>query len=117
WKRIVRREDFPTRQQYQRFLSLTESVNQTGMPAPAKFAYLSQRRGQMATSPPRLKNSDKPYPQIRIPDQGMVQEQYREPSQLAQRYLESYAGYVLRTTKHPDNPDWKAKSVRVYRVT
>src|SRR5205814_2493686 len=37
--------------------------------------------------------------------------------ELAQRYLESYAGYVLRTTKHPDNPDWKAKSVRVYRVT
>src|SRR5205823_3804542 len=48
WKRIVRREDFPTRQQYQRFLSLTESTNQYNVVPPGKFAVLSQRRGVMA---------------------------------------------------------------------
>jgi len=118
WKRIVRREDFPTRQQYQRFLSLTESTNQYNVVPPGKFAVLSQRRGMMASpSRPRFKDSGKSLPPIRIPDQVPIQNQYREPSELALRYVQSYAAYVCRTTKDPDHPEWKVKGVRVYRIT
>jgi len=117
WKRLVRREDFPTRQQYQRFLSLTESVNQPMQPPAAKFATLSNRRGEMAVRPRKYKNSDRTHPPIKVPEQVPIQNQYREPSELARRYLESYAAYVIRTTQHPENPDWKVKSVRVYRIT
>lgn len=118
WKRIVRREDYPTRQQYQRMLSLTESTNQPGMTSPGKFQVLLRRRLEFTQPAPPLKeNSSEPTPTIPMAEMITPQDQYREPSDLTKMYLQSYAAYMCRTTKHPDKPDLKVKSVRIYRLT
>lgn len=118
WIRLVRREDFPTRQQYQRMLSLTESVNQyvqtQNLPA-QKWQQISQRRKSVMI----------PGNNIRVPKSSQIDlhpdwfehNQYREPTDLAKRYLASYARYVCNSAKHPDHPDLAVKSVRVYRLT
>lgn len=118
WHRIVRREDYPTRQQYQRFLSLTESTNQPNMVSPSKFNILLRRRIKYTwPAPPQKVGSKQPTPTFPMPEAVPAVNQYREPNELARKYLQSYAAYVCRTTKSTKNPDLKVKSVRIYRLT
>jgi hypothetical protein len=115
WKRIVRREDFPTRQQYQRFLSLTESTRMAEAAPPGKIAELQKKRIVINNA----KLYKDPYGKAqRIPFSGGfdINFQYQEPVELAKKYLSSYASYVARTEVSSKNPGLNVKSVRVYRL-
>src|SRR5262249_39246795 len=103
WRKIPRRQDYPLAVEYQRRLSLTESINQL-LPA--------------STVPPEIKES-----RLQAHARGIAvhpglpeTEQYRVPSPYSKRMLESYARYIARTTPHPENKDLKVTSIRIYRV-
>jgi hypothetical protein len=114
WLRIVRREDYATRQQYQRMLSMTESTNAIQVSQFSKIQRLGIRREAAATGGYKIRG--KPT-QIPMAPQTSWEAQYREPMEHARQNLESYALYVLRTTRHPDFPDLKPTGVKIYRIT
>jgi hypothetical protein len=108
WVRIPERDQFFTRQEYQRRLALTESVNQLSPVTPPDFAEGWQRRQYAgnAVTPP-----------IPVRWDLAANIQYREPLAYSKLMLSSYARHVAQTwptsEKHPDAP---LEGVKVYRV-
>jgi hypothetical protein len=115
WIKIVQREDYATRQQYQRMLSLTESVNQF-MPTPVNKLNVLGKRRQLQGELTPFKDRDKRPLFVPMSDVLSLDMQYREPTKLAKDYLKSYATYVCRTTRSDENPNAAVKSVKVYRL-
>jgi hypothetical protein len=116
WIRLVQREDFATRQQYQRMLSLTESINQVVQVNPWRLEELRKKRSAAGIATP-FRDKDGNRVMVPMVEGVPVEMQYREPPPLAKKYLLSYASYVLRTTQHPDDPDLKPIGVKIYRLT
>jgi hypothetical protein len=119
WVRIPEREQFHTRQQYQRRLAMTESTNYVGPPLmmfpPDKF----QRRmvaGRMIAPP--FGEKPPPGPAWPIPglDTAPVFAQWRLPTPYSRFMVASYAQHVARTRRSPDNPGAAVTGVKVYRV-
>src|SRR5205085_2528639 len=105
WVKIPRREDYRLNVEYQRRLSLTESINQV-MPlgTPPQDVQTARYVGVQRDGIPL-------HPDVPIAMQ------YRPPQPYSKRMLESYARHVLRSTAHPTDPTRKAIWVKVYRVT
>src|SRR5262249_2581204 len=108
WVMIPARQQFRTRQDYQRFLALCQWTRQSspGPPAPI-FKQLWERRVQAG--------ANQGVPQL--PEEVAPRNvQYRQPLPLSQHLLAAYARYVA--THAPSNlgPEDKVKSVKVYRV-
>jgi hypothetical protein len=104
WVKLPRRQDYPLAVEYQRRLSLTESVNQLLPPNGAPAEVRSRRL--------------EGWTQHGIPGHPSMAEnmQYREPTIYSKRMLESYSRYLARITPHHDDPSIKVKSVKIYRV-
>jgi len=118
WNRVVRREDLATRQQYQRMLSLTESLNQPQFVSMGKLAVLQTRRAAVVNGAAKWKDPTvRETPPILPSPNLSLEQQYREPAQQARDYLKSYAKYVCMNTTSTVNPALKVKSVRVYKMT
>jgi hypothetical protein len=103
WRKIPQRQDYPLAVEYQRRLSLTESINQllptNSVPPEIKERRLEAHARGIAVHP------------------GLVETlQYRVPNAYSKRMLESYTRYIALTTPHPDNKAMKVTGVRVYRV-
>jgi hypothetical protein len=104
WYKIPNREENPVDLEYQRRLSLAESLNQLG-PVGAFDENILRRRvaaGELygIHFHPRL-------------SQAL---QYREPVPFSKRMLETYSQHVARHVVHPTDPQQKVTGIRVYRV-
>jgi hypothetical protein len=122
WFQFPRPEEFPSRLSYQRQLAMcdTTMAPRPGGPPPEFFnidgPYV--RRYQRAW----LKDPHIPYlPGLQMDKRDFAYPdlaQYREPSDLAKRYISSYARHVAHDPRFhsPDRPDAPVRSVKVYRV-
>jgi hypothetical protein len=105
WVYIPRREDFETRQEYQRRLAMTESVNQiVPMPPSEERKYKRLIAG---------KNMDPPIPPYPNAPEGV---QFQEPQPVSKLYSSAYARYVAHHYPSLDNPNATVEAVKVYRV-
>jgi hypothetical protein len=104
WVKIPRREDFPLALEYQRRLSMTESINQL-LPTVRVPQDVEDRR--------LLAGSEQGIP-VHPGWADIVQ--YRVPTAYSKRMLETYTRFICGHTPHPTNEDIKVKSVKVYRV-
>jgi hypothetical protein len=105
WEEMPKREQFQTRQEYQRRLALTESVNMLMPNPPALPEELKQRRLVAATA-------------YQIPVYPGLSEtfQYREPQAYSKKMISAYARHAARNYPNPDNPGVAVEGVKVYRV-
>jgi hypothetical protein len=104
WVKIPRREDFQLALEYQRRLSLTESINQ-GLPT-VSIPKEKRTARYLAAS------------EVGIPPHPLLQEtlQYREPTAYSKRMLETYTRFIARHTPHPTDKEKKVTSIKTYRV-
>ncbi len=119
--------------EYQRFLSLTEA---TSYPETPPAPIVMNKDNEPQTNPfyyrrlmlrPGVPGADERIvgkqttDDLRIPthpDFPQELNQVKVPIDTAHRLLLSFARSIARIHKtHPDNPDWKFKSVKIYRVT
>lgn len=120
----------PVSLEYQRILAVTENAV-SSEPTPSFYTY--DERGQTVPTEwfkRRVYNSpvqqgvivgvpqpDVKRPRIPVPFHPVIPQtaQYMAPTYFTRQVLESYARHVA-TLPHPDHPDWKFKSVKIYRV-
>jgi hypothetical protein len=105
WFEIPRRDAHAFTLQYQRRLSLSESINQL-LPPPS---VLDPEAGHRRLTAGRLDG---------IPLHPALPEtlQYREPTPYSKRMLQTYARHVARTMPHPRDPSGRVTGVKIYRV-
>lgn len=106
WVKIPNRADYPLAINYQRRLSLTESINQLSpQPAPQMLQQLLLRRHQAGQ-------------ELGIPMHPDMPEalQFREPVMYSKKMLEAYARHAAVTYKHLDDPAKKVIGVKIYRI-
>jgi hypothetical protein len=104
WVKVPRKEDYPMVLEYQRRLSLSESINQL-LPPGSVSEEVRLRRLQAY----RLGG-------IPMHPEWAENVQYREPTSYSKRMLQTYARYIARRTPHPTDPERKVTGVRIYRV-
>jgi hypothetical protein len=104
WYKMPLREDYPTAMEYTRRLSFCEGINQTIPPGVMPDAVLDARKYAGTREEIPL------HPGIALA------QQYRKPYPLSKQNLQSYARYIARTVKNPDDPERKVVSVKIYRV-
>ena len=104
WVKIPRREDFPLALEYQRRLSLTESINQL---LPTAYVPAEKRDRRL------LAGSEQGIP-VHPGWADVVQ--YRVPTHYSKLMLETYTRFICGHTPHPTKKDVKVKSVKVYRA-
>jgi hypothetical protein len=116
WFMYPNREDFPSRLLYQRALAMTESTaaNRPGPLTAEFYAGSFQRRRTAQFRIPFW--SDLPPQQRPLAPPDVFQ--YKEPTELAKKYIASYARHVAHDPKFrsPDAPDAAVERVKVYRV-
>jgi hypothetical protein len=120
WLKVPKREDYVTRQEYQRILSVTENSRQLievqQMPPEVlkniEFAYQARlREGRNYDPPIKTAPWDEPSNQGTPPIR-----QFQLPNVIAQKMIKSYAKHVAQTYHSAERPNEKVKSVKVYRV-
>jgi hypothetical protein len=114
WLKIPKREDYATRQEYQRILSVTENANQMFPQPPPTLALMYANRfaaGNLYYPPIKVAPWD---PQTS--DGTPPAFQYREPNMISKKTIESYARHVGMTYHSDAHPDVPVKSVKIYRV-
>jgi hypothetical protein len=105
WFETPRRADHPLAVEYQRRLSVTESINQLANPNPQLIQEIKYRRllaGQAQGIPVHPTLADVA--------------QYREPTPYSKHMLATYARYIARNTPHATDPERQATGVKMYRV-
>lgn len=108
WIKLPNKEDFPMAVNYQRRLSLTESINQLKPNNALGQLYLQQKMAQRVQA---ARNTGiPPHPVI---DPNL---QYREPVPFSKKMLSSYARHIAKTTRHLEDPEQLVVSVKMYRV-
>jgi hypothetical protein len=106
--KVIERDLYTTRLQYQRRLSLTEHTNQLQPPPAIETPMMRKiyadrvQRGHIDGIPLH------PFIPMSL--------QFREPVPMAKLLLSSYARYVARTTVHPTDPSQAVVGVKIYRV-
>lgn len=123
----------PVALDYQRFLSLTESIAQADA-SPPEWLYNPRtnrfdiRNPFWANRLSLIPGEDDPLGKIRnekqlriplLPGEPLVpyQQQVRVPSEGSRKLLASYARFIgHKFPQHPDKPDWTFKSVKIYQV-
>jgi hypothetical protein len=125
WLKLPNRDESLTPMQYQRLLALTESTNDTKPGLPPSEAEWQMMKPNDPNRPPRSLDSlvyrrkmaganfDPPIPFPAWP----LEMQYREPTPYAKQMLSSYARYVIHSLPHELDPNVRARSVKIYRVT
>ena len=103
WVKIPNREDFPLAVNYQRRLSMTESINQLTPPLSVIPDEIAKRRWIASREIPQ-------HPDLSI------NLQFREPVPYSKRMLEAYARYAARAFKHLEDPEQLVVSMKIYRV-
>ncbi|MBI1915966.1 MAG: hypothetical protein HYS12_14710 [Planctomycetes bacterium] len=105
WYKLVNRDQFPTRLQYQRMLALTESTNQfwPGLPSDFEKRYKDRvlagnQLGIPAPAPHEAANY------------------YRMLSPMTEQYLPSYVRHVARVVREEQNPNGRVHRVQIYRL-
>jgi hypothetical protein len=104
WVKIPRREDFPLALEYQRRLSLTESINQL---LPTVSVPKEKRSARYLAASDLGIKLHPGFPEVA---------QYREPTAYSKRMLETYTRFIARHTPHPADKEKKVIGVKVYRV-
>jgi hypothetical protein len=102
--KMPNRAESPLALEYQRRLSLCESLNQQ-IPVGPIPDLIRERRRQAG-----LAYGIYGHPEM------LDSLQYRPPNAYSRRMLSAYAHHVALVVKHPTNPEMKAQSVRIYRV-
>jgi hypothetical protein len=109
--------------EYQRMLALTENV----VPADPTPSQLKKDKGGIAYDDwyaRRLEHSPSPPVLGRVAPEGLlvpyplhipIEKQYLQPNNSSLVLLSSFARHVCRE-KHPEHPEWKVNSVKIYRV-
>jgi hypothetical protein len=114
WLKIPKREDYGTRQEYQRMLSLTENANYLISEPRADVTW---KFGQRVLAGDRYHPRIKPAPwDVTTGDGTPPAFQFREPSVMSKRAIESFAKHVALTFHSDAHPDVAVQSVKVYRV-
>src|SRR5262245_29288757 len=109
WVMLPAREQYRTRQDYQRYVALPEYVNQPAMPQPTgpfltEMWKLRVRAGVNLSIPPT--------PEELVPPSS----QFLLPNAYSQHMISSYARYVAHHFPSNLGPDDPVESVKVYRV-
>jgi hypothetical protein len=117
WKKIPAREDFRTRLEFQRRLSVSESTNDLSgiVPGPVYLTAAVSRRNYAASYPERqgvLLSDLEMLPFIQGGGSFV-----RKPSAYSQRMVSSCARFVAANYARKDDPNVTVSSVKVYRVT
>lgn len=110
WKKLVNRDDYPTRVQYQRMLAVTESVNRFSGDMPFQLQGVLLQRYQKGFEDDLKMAVNDIRPAI---DQSQW---YHQPHALTEHYLASYVRFVARTVKSEYKPASPVKHVRVYKL-
>jgi hypothetical protein len=105
WVEIPKREQFQTRQEYQRRLALTESANMLAPNPPMLPNPLKERRLMAATL-----HGIPVHPAL---PEGL---QYQEPLPYSKKMISAYARHVARNYPDPDDSQVAVEGVKVYRV-
>jgi hypothetical protein len=105
WLKIPQREDYATRQEYQRILSITESTNQC-YPQPPNEYMIGMRYQAGNTHKPPIKPAPNVPPAM----------QYRRPYPSSALMVQTYARHVALTYKSSSDPEKEVATVKVYRV-
>jgi hypothetical protein len=114
WLKVPNREDYATRQEYQRLLSITENANQLLPLSPPMLTLMYEKRVMAGNAY---------YPPIKVApwneqfsDGTPPAFQYREPNLFSKKNIQSFARHVGLTYRSAAHPDLPVKSVKVYRV-
>jgi hypothetical protein len=107
WLKTPEKSDYATRQEYQRFLALTESTNHLATQLPPFFDSMVVARNQAGS----LHN-----PPIKMRSDLAPAVQYRQPAPDSVLMTRSYARHVAQSYKSKTDPDKEVASVKVYRV-
>jgi hypothetical protein len=104
WYKIPNWEENPVALEYQRRLSLAESINQ--------LAPMGTVPVQVMYSRHRAANELGIYMHPDVPEYT----QWRQPVPFSKRMLETYARFVCRNLPHPTDASQKVTGVKIYRV-
>jgi hypothetical protein len=124
WVRLPEREQFGTRQEYQRRLALTESTNFLGPPVPSEMFpnIIIERRmiaGGLAQQPMQGfvlgANREGTVP-IPFMDDAPKNVQWRRPTPYSRFMVSAYARHVAHAYPSEENPGAAVTGVKVYRV-
>jgi hypothetical protein len=107
WVRLPERGQFPTRQQYQRRLALTESTNMLVPPLPIFRDDIREAREEAG------KNPSMPIPALEGVPASL---QYRLPSPYSGFMVATYARHVAHDYPSKKDPTAEVTGVKVYRV-
>jgi hypothetical protein len=109
WYRLADKNDFSTRQEYQRMLAITETTNYIIGQTPPENIWESKVLARRTAAT---------FGKVAIPvsPSYMLNFQYREPNLQSKDTTSSYAKYVANHYHSEKNPELKVKSVKVYRV-
>jgi hypothetical protein len=118
--------------EYQRFLSITDSISAADPLPPENIFNLDAKLWQpnpfwtirlnLAAMPNEavvMVGAQQPQDQLRIPLQLGIpySQQVWKPNDTSRRLLGSHARFVARKYQEfPEHPDWKVKSIKIYRV-
>jgi hypothetical protein len=122
WFQLPRRDEFPSRLSYQRMLAMTDVSIIPRQGGPSADFFLPDGRYVRRYQRAWLKEPRIPYlPAAQADKRDLAWpdlNQYSEPSDLAKKYIASYARHVAHDPKYrsPEKPDAPVKSVKVYRV-
>ncbi len=117
WVRFPRREDYPSRLSYYRYIAMSESTTYGRAGYPSDFFGENKRLWWRIKDRARI-----PYhPDLQPNKESLVPDlsQYREPNDTtSKKYIASYARHVARDPAYrsPQAPDTPVKTVKVYRV-
>lgn len=110
WYKVPNREEHwkdPLGQEYYRRLSLTDTISHS-FPTPAVPDLIKQRRVEAGSLFPAGPIPLHPYMADTI--------QFKVPIDSVRKTLTSYARFIARHTPHPDDPNKKITSVKMYRI-
>jgi hypothetical protein len=110
WLHVPDRDDYFTRQEYQRMLSLTESANWYGSPFVSEVEIENRLRSRNTAA-------NLFSPTITPCQEGLAHSQYLKLGAYQRQMTASFARYVARHYQSKKHTEAPVKSVKVYRVT
>jgi hypothetical protein len=122
WVRLPEREQFHTRQEFQRRLALTESTN-TKVPLPPSPDMIYRRRLAGGANPAMLMMQGVPFPGvvanpvfIPVQEEYPPQAQWQHPAPFSSFVSAAYARHVAHAYPSEKDPEAPVTGVKVYRV-
>lgn len=108
WVKLPNRDDYPLAINYQRRLSLTESINQ--LTNSQSIPHLQAESLKQARQEAARDYQIPLHPSIELALQ------YRKPTPFSERMLRAYARHIAYVSPHLEDPSQQVISVKLYRV-